>query len=526
VSVAAFLGLAVAHGDTAAPLILDAFKSADVKWQNAATEAARAAKGDKTPQALLAQLTSLPQGAQALLIGVFADRGYAAALPSVTTLAASPDPAVRLAALHALGPLGKPSSVSLLAMSAASADATEADAARVSLYTLRGADVDSAIGYFFPTSETSVKTQLIRALAARNAADSDRVLLMATSDPDESVRAEAFTALGALSKPDQLPALTDRLVNVQGEKARAEAETAVVNVAQKITTENTRASAVLTKLPAVKSDAKAQASLLRVLGRIGDDGALPAIRSAANDSNAEVSEAALRALAGWSNDAVLPDLQRLAQKGGESERLIAVRGFLHVLTLPSKRSEEQTLQLYETALRFAPSPAEKKTALAGLANVHTERVKTVVKPFLNDPQYSAEAQAALGKLAKTTITASASDNDAEAKLAIDGKVDTRWSSGAPQKPGQWFQLDLGWERSVSKITLDSTPSAGDYPRGYEVYVSKDSTDLGKPVAKGNGNGPITEIRFASKDGRYIRIVQAGTEAGLWWSIHEIRVDSQ
>ena len=524
-SMAAFLGLATTLGEKAAPMIADGLKSDEAEIRRVAAEAARTVNG--AAPALAAQLPSLPPSAQALLIPVLAERADASVLPAVTALATSTDASVRVAALTALGAVGNATVVPLLGKEALNADKENAEAARASLATIRGADVNAAIVQTMQTSEPAIAAVLIQALTARNAVDTVPALLTATSASDEGIRVEAFTALATLAKPDQLPALVTSLVKAQGDKTRGEAETTVVNVAQKIRDEKARATATLAALPSAKSDPKVTASLLRVLSRIGDESALGALRDATGDANAETKEAAIRALAGWPTPVVLPELKRIAETGAdESQRLIALRGFLRALALPSKRSEEETLGLYETALKLAPSSAEKKTALAGLANVRTERVKEVLKPFLSDPEYKAEAEAALGKVAKATAVASASENNAEAKLALDGKIDTRWSTGVGQKPGQWFQLDLGWERSVSRVVLDAKPSAGDYPRGYEVYVSKNTTDWGAPVAKGQGKDPVTDITFSPKDGRYVRIVQTGTDAGLWWSIHEIKVDSQ
>lgn len=106
--------------------------------------------------------------------------------------------------------------------------------------------------------------------------------------------------------------------------------------------------------------------------------------------------------------------------------------------------------------------------------------------------------------------------------AIDGNATTRWSSGAAQANGQWFQLDMLSARTFCKLTLDAATSTGDYPRGYQVFVSNDGTNWGSAVASGSGTAQLVTINFATQTARFIRIVQTGS-VGNWWSLHELNV---
>jgi allantoicase len=85
---------------------------------------------------------------------------------------------------------------------------------------------------------------------------------------------------------------------------------------------------------------------------------------------------------------------------------------------------------------------------------------------------------------KMTLTVTASQENDSARNALDDKPDTRWTTGRAMQPGDWFAIDLGREALVKKITLDSTQSPGDYPRGYEVCTSFDGQTWSKPVLTG------------------------------------------
>ena len=104
--------------------------------------------------------------------------------------------------------------------------------------------------------------------------------------------------------------------------------------------------------------------------------------------------------------------------------------------------------------------------------------------------------------------------------ALDGDLSTRWSTGASQANGQWFQVDLGEANTFNKIVLNAANSANDYPRGYQVYVSTNGVNWGTATASGTGSSAITTITLAAQAARYIRIVQTGSAPGTFWSIHE------
>lgn len=108
--------------------------------------------------------------------------------------------------------------------------------------------------------------------------------------------------------------------------------------------------------------------------------------------------------------------------------------------------------------------------------------------------------------------------------AVDANPHSRWDSGADQVPGQWIEADFGGVRRIDRIVLDTSDSPYDYPRRYEVYLSADGGSWSGPVAEGTG-GVLTDIRFAAREARAVRIVQTGS-GGNYWSVHDLRVYGQ
>lgn len=119
----------------------------------------------------------------------------------------------------------------------------------------------------------------------------------------------------------------------------------------------------------------------------------------------------------------------------------------------------------------------------------------------------------------------ASLNAEHVRLAADGNLATRWDTGVTQIPGMWFQIELPAAATVCGLVLDAGTSTGDYPRGYRVELSNDGQHWGQPVATGKGVSAVTEIQFPPQAAKFIRITQTGKVAGLYWSIHELRIDT-
>ena len=124
-----------------------------------------------------------------------------------------------------------------------------------------------------------------------------------------------------------------------------------------------------------------------------------------------------------------------------------------------------------------------------------------------------------------TVSTSRFD-DADPRLAIDGDIDTRWTTGVPQVDNDmWFEVDMGADETPSRIELrNNQTSARDFPRGYRVEVA---TSIGDFVEVASEDGvvdmAVTMIEFEPQTVRRIRIHQTGFSETQWWSISEISI---
>jgi beta-glucosidase len=111
---------------------------------------------------------------------------------------------------------------------------------------------------------------------------------------------------------------------------------------------------------------------------------------------------------------------------------------------------------------------------------------------------SAATAATETQLSETGWTASSNTNSSAADApanAIDGNINTRFSSDADQASGMYFQVNLGSAQTFNQIEMNSGGSAGDYARGYNVEVSTNGSAF-TSVATGTGTSSPETVTFA------------------------------
>jgi HEAT repeat protein len=340
---------------------------------------------------------------------------------------------------------------------------------------------------------------------------------MAAADPSSDIRKACFEALADLAGPDMLKQLAVML---------PASEKAVIAVAHR-TEPAERDRILLAAHDAATGEGRAAA--IRVLGQFGGAEAMKIVKAELNSSDEMVRDAAVRALAAWPDFDAAPALLEIAQKSGDAKhRILALRGYITLISRPALRPADDTLAMFRQAIDLATRPDERKLALAGLADLGYPEALALVEKHANDPALRSEAAQVVKKIRQLLDMPAAplaSVNAATARSALDRNAKTRWDARGPMTPGMWFALDLRQSRRVEKITLDTGAKPGDYPRGYEVYVSDSPTNFGPPVATGVGAAVTPIVLPPAATGRYVKIVQTAHD-GNTWSIEEMAIEAE
>ena len=111
-------------------------------------------------------------------------------------------------------------------------------------------------------------------------------------------------------------------------------------------------------------------------------------------------------------------------------------------------------------------------------------------------------------------TATASLNNASAINALDGDLDSEWSSGIAQAADQWFKLDLGAIISnVCRITILQDPTK--YARNYKIEVSTDNENWTQLVSRTSDHRPTIDLCFTAQNVRYVKITITASDTAQW-----------
>jgi mono/diheme cytochrome c family protein/glucose/arabinose dehydrogenase len=175
------------------------------------------------------------------------------------------------------------------------------------------------------------------------------------------------------------------------------------------------------------------------------------------------------------------------------------------------------------------------------ADVARARAAVDRKTPWTQPELEASLPTPLVPQAAWKVTASHNAQTAAGGLNFQG-----WTTGAPQQPGMWFQIELSEPATVTEIQFTSTlqtvgqnavagargggppvpppPPVGTYPRSFRVETSMDGASWGAPVATGEGGGLMTAIAFRPVRAKFVRITQtAAATDGASWTMQRLRL---
>lgn len=336
-----------------------------------------------------------PSGQEAALLAL-ADRGDpAAAAPAATMLAASKTEGVRAAAVVLLGRLGGPEHVGLLVKALASTG-REREAARRGLVEITGSSAAEAIRAAAATGESSVRADVIDALAERRDRASRPLLAQAAVDGDASVRQAAMRALARFGGAAEIPPMVASLLRATGDERRA-AELAIASACTTGPHADEAAAMLVDRYEA--ADEQAQRALLPALARVGGPRVMAIVDAMLADP-ARRSQG-LEALSKWP-DATVKDrlLDLLGRATDERERELLLGTLIRIAPLPdNKLKDNQKLDLLVRTMALCERTEDKARVLERANAIRTIETFRFVVPYLDDPTLAGPACRSVVELA-------------------------------------------------------------------------------------------------------------------------------
>jgi HEAT repeat protein len=396
IRVAALAGLAAYGPAAAVPVLTAELNSKNSKIQGTAIRLLSGIPGSGITSVLVQQFQKLPPSGQAKLLAALADRGDASAVPLLVAAIKDSTGDVRAAALSGLGELGDSSSIGVLAEAAATSRDAEQAAARAGLYRLRGPGIDTSIVSALRSASGPMKIELIMAAGERGISAAADVLIAALQEPDGNVHRESWRALRNIVGPGQAPALLQLVLRASTPSDRREATQTLASVLRR--SESARIDGVISAYQNVNA-IPARLALLEVMGQSSKEEALPVLRSSLENSAPEIARAAVLALSEWSTPDPLADLLAVARvQSNPALQVLALRGYLKLMALPSKRPAAESARMLSQAMQLARQPAERKTILSLLPLFPCKESLQIAEAATKDEHVAKEAAAAVEQI--------------------------------------------------------------------------------------------------------------------------------
>ncbi|HUT31948.1 MAG TPA: HEAT repeat domain-containing protein [Planctomycetota bacterium] len=453
---AALIALAAAAGEEAMDEVLAAMSSDDLDVRASGISAAIAMPGEKATQRWVGQLKGAKPAGKVAILDLLAKRGDAAALPAIIEAMGDADDAVRLAAIKAAATTGTEAAVPPLVARLAGENAAERSAAQSSLLQVPGEAATAAIVKALGAATPDAKATLLDILAGRKGREHLKTILGYTRDENPKVAAAAIRSLGKLADESDLPTLGKLLVEAKDDAVRSAAERALASACSRLADKDKATAAVAAALK--DTQGATRAALLRVLGGIGTRAAYETIRAGLADASDDVKDAAIRALADWRDDTPAADLLQVAKTTAkEAHHVLALRGYVRMITVRGERSADERRKMCEQAMETAKRDDERRLVLSTVADIPTPEAMKMAEASLGNAALKNEAAIAVIRIAKAigggdpdaakqaiAKAAAASDNpevQKQAKEAVaflernEGFI-TTWMASGPYKGGK------------------------------------------------------------------------------------------
>jgi len=528
---AAINGLVNSYPESALSFLKMAFEEKSLIILQMAAKLSSEVEGSAASDYLANLLPDLPGPVQVALIAALAERKGRAGLPAILGQLNNDSEPVKVAALKALGEVGDIATVPLLIEHATKSEGMLKSAARRSLYTFNNDGLEQALINEYAKANSDSRVGIIKAFVAIETKTALPLLFEAAYDKNNKIRQESWKAITQLADQDNLPKLVE-LFGVSDKKDRRYAKRAIVTVASRNQAQVAATSNVLTLMKTIQ-DSQMKQSLMEILGELGDDNGLAELKKALKDADKDIQKTALRSIANWPNSKPINELHELAKSSKDiRQQIIALRGFIRMVGVDEKLSNDKKIELLKEAMRFATQVNEKRQAIAVLSGVKSYRAFEMASVYLNNNELKLEAEVAVTKIASNIVyshtnelrealesiikTTSNKSTIELAKKAIDLIEKNKgylmvWQMSAPyvKEKSNWEQLfeerfdpeqnngkELPWIEIVSE-------AGKTYP--YKV-------NIGKQV-KGHSRVGYCRTKLWSADNRRVR-VEVGSDDGF------------
>lgn len=318
---------------------------------------------------------------QAELISLMAEQNDQSAFPLIAQLLSSDQKPVQLAAVKAAAKVGQAKAVAPLTELMKTGDEELVAATQSALLTIAGEGVAEAAAAFIPQVSGAARSALIEIIARRQADRYAGLIFGEAANSDAKVRLAAARALSAVAKSGDEKKIAALLNNATGDDEIRALQEALFAALQN---SGNQSGQVAAALPMMKEAGDKQFRYYYVLAKMGGTEALGVVEKAFETGTTAQKEAALKALAGWSDFTALDALYRISKNNPSGKfHDTALSSYIAGINR-SKNSADQKVLMFRNAMELANGVDQKKQILQGIARNSTLPALMFVAQYLDD----------------------------------------------------------------------------------------------------------------------------------------------
>jgi HEAT repeat protein len=389
--------LADIQGEKSMNLLVDAAGNYDKEYRAAALKfAAPYLNPENTSLWVKKQKRANPE-VQAEIITMLGSNEAMSALPAVEKALKDRDDKVRIAAIGAAGKLGQKEALPRLLKVMRKGGEQEAVAVRNALLTMKGDGIPNEVADALPKMPAVAQAELLAVLGARAAHDQIDKVFSYAENKNQNVRIAAMSALGQMARKEDLPRLYTLLNKTSQPEELQAVQQAVVAAVREYETQSQQAELVLQQME--QAPAEKKSAYYMILSGIGGQEALQAVSQGFSTGDAVTKQAAVNALAQWSDVSAAQELYRIAQDPANAAYLDpALKGYVRTVSL-SKYPADQKLLMLRKAMTVANTPEQKKLILQQVQRSRTFPALVFAGKYLEEPELQQEAAHAVMNIA-------------------------------------------------------------------------------------------------------------------------------
>ncbi|MBF9255458.1 DUF1080 domain-containing protein [Pontibacter sp. 172403-2] len=331
---------------------------------------------------------------EAEIITMLGRNNAKAALPAIIKALRSRKDQVKLVAIGAIGRMGDEEALPKLLKAMRKGNAEEIAAAKEALLIMEADGLTDAVADALPKMPAEAQAAALAVLGNRAASKKINEVFYYVKDENAAVRMAALTALEQMATKENLP----RLFSLLQETARPEevsaVQEAIVAAVRGYDEQAQQANLILEQM--AQAPAEKKPLYFNILANIGGEKALDAVAAAFNAGDAATKQAAVAALAAWSDVSAAGELYRISQEASNEAYLDqALKGYIRIISLSKFPAEQKLLKLRD-AMALAKTPEQQQLILKEVAGLHTFPALVFAGKYLDKPALQqAAAQAVM-----------------------------------------------------------------------------------------------------------------------------------